>query len=400
MSSNGGPDLPVRTDTSLSEQRILSPVRLPVPPRGLAKPLLADVRLGKRPRPGMAFRSRIVAMRGLTLSLSPPQMVRSDMAEDDAKPKGPDLTKGVAPTSLGTTACCSARSARMRCCWSGAARTSLPSPPNAATIMARLPTGWWWTARYAAPGIMPVSICAAARPCALPLSIRWIAGRSSSGTARFSSGEKLPRRKPKPRGPARRPKKSSSWAAARPVLPRPRCCAVHGYQGDIIMLSDDAAAPVDRPNLSKDYLAGSAPEDGCRCARTISMPRTASICGWHAEVAAIDPREHEVVLADGGTIAYDRLLLATGAEPVRLPHSRRRPPHVLTLRSLADCRAIIAARRNGARARDRDRRQLHRAGSRGVAAHPRARGPCGRAGGAPAGARDGPGARRRHPRAA
>src|SRR6202042_2407161 len=33
------------------------------------------------------------------------------------------------------------------------------------------------------------------------------------------------------------------------------------YRGSIVMLSNDAAAPVDRPNLSKDYLAGSAPED-------------------------------------------------------------------------------------------------------------------------------------------
>ena len=35
----------------------------------------------------------------------------------------------------------------------------------------------------------------------------------------------------------------------------------HGYQNSITMLSNDEAPPVDRPNLSKDYLAGSAPED-------------------------------------------------------------------------------------------------------------------------------------------
>src|SRR5262249_25496063 len=33
------------------------------------------------------------------------------------------------------------------------------------------------------------------------------------------------------------------------------------YQGEVVMVSDDADAPVDRPNLSKDYLAGSAPEE-------------------------------------------------------------------------------------------------------------------------------------------
>ena len=120
------------------------------------------------------------------------------------------------------------------------------------------------------------------------------------------------------------------------------------YQGGIVMVSDDAAAPVDRPNLSKDYLAGSAPEEW--------VPLRGD--DWYAEngielrlgtkIGAIKPRDHEVVLADGGTIAYDRLLLATGAEPVRLAIPGAAPSDVLTLRSLADCRAIIA-RANTAR---------------------------------------------------
>ena len=59
-------------------------------------------------------------------------------------------------------------------------------------------------------------------------------------------------------------------------------------------------------------------------------------------VAGIDIGAREVVLGNGGSIAYDRLLLATGAEPVRLPLPGMDLPHVHTLRTLADCRAIIA----------------------------------------------------------
>lgn len=115
------------------------------------------------------------------------------------------------------------------------------------------------------------------------------------------------------------------------------------FRGSIIMLSRDAAAPVDRPNLSKDYLAGSAPEDWLPL-RPDSFYNEAGIeLRLNTEVVGIDTKARHVVTAGGGKVAYDRLLLATGAEPMRLPIPGADQPHVHTLRSLADSRAIIAA---------------------------------------------------------
>jgi NADPH-dependent 2,4-dienoyl-CoA reductase/sulfur reductase-like enzyme/nitrite reductase/ring-hydroxylating ferredoxin subunit len=115
------------------------------------------------------------------------------------------------------------------------------------------------------------------------------------------------------------------------------------FRGSIVMLSSDAAAPVDRPNLSKDYLAGSAPEDWMPLRPDSFYSETGIELRLNSEVIGIDIKARHVVTAGGGKVAYDRLLLATGAEPVRLPIPGADQPHIHTLRSLADCRAIINA---------------------------------------------------------
>lgn len=114
------------------------------------------------------------------------------------------------------------------------------------------------------------------------------------------------------------------------------------YQGSIVMLSDDDAPPVDRPNLSKDYLAGKAPEDWIPLVSDSFYSEKGIDLRLKTKVAGIDPKSREVTLIGGGTVAYDRLLLATGAEPIRLPLPGSDQPHVHYLRTLTDCRAIIA----------------------------------------------------------
>jgi len=115
-----------------------------------------------------------------------------------------------------------------------------------------------------------------------------------------------------------------------------------GFDGSIAMVSDDAASPVDRPNLSKDYLAGNAPEEWIPLRDEAFYADQRIDLRLSTRVRDIDVGAREIVLADGTRIGYDRLLLATGAEPIRLSLPGMDLPHVHTLRSLADCRAIIA----------------------------------------------------------
>ena len=122
------------------------------------------------------------------------------------------------------------------------------------------------------------------------------------------------------------------------------------YRGSIVMLSNDGAPPVDRPNLSKDYLAGSAPEDWLPLKPDAFYSDNAITLRLDTEVVGIDLKAREVHIAGAASVPYDRLLLATGAEPVRLAIPGADAPHVHTLRSLADCRAIIDLAKNAKRA--------------------------------------------------
>ena len=123
-----------------------------------------------------------------------------------------------------------------------------------------------------------------------------------------------------------------------------------GYAGDIHLFGADAAPPVDRPNLSKDYLAGTAPEEWLplRSASFFDEQRIELALG--ARVTAVSLEARRLTLEGGREVAWDALLLATGAEPVRLTGPGAELPHVLTLRTLADSRAIIARAKDAKRA--------------------------------------------------
>jgi apoptosis-inducing factor 3 len=118
-----------------------------------------------------------------------------------------------------------------------------------------------------------------------------------------------------------------------------------GHQGSITIVSAEGSDPVDRPNLSKDFLAGNAPEEWVYL-RSEDALREHDISLVAASADAIDT-QRRVVVAGGRELAWDALLIATGSEPIRLPLPGADQPHVYTLRSLADSRTIAAAAANG-----------------------------------------------------
>jgi NADPH-dependent 2,4-dienoyl-CoA reductase/sulfur reductase-like enzyme/nitrite reductase/ring-hydroxylating ferredoxin subunit len=121
-----------------------------------------------------------------------------------------------------------------------------------------------------------------------------------------------------------------------------------GYAGQLTMLSADASPPYDRPNLSKGFLAGASP-DSANLLRSADFYRAENIeLRVGVQVAAIDPKRRHVELVDGVRCAYDALLLATGAEPVRLGAGDL--PHVHYLRTLADSHALVSEAAPGRRA--------------------------------------------------
>ncbi|HEY6993844.1 MAG TPA: FAD-dependent oxidoreductase [Xanthobacteraceae bacterium] len=122
-----------------------------------------------------------------------------------------------------------------------------------------------------------------------------------------------------------------------------------GFAGSITLLSADAAAPYDRPNCSKDYLAGNAPEDWMPLKPPEFYTQQAIDIELGADVTAIDAKARQVTIAGGRSVAFDKLLLATGAEPVRLDIPGASAPHVHVLRSLADAGAIVAAAKDARR---------------------------------------------------
>jgi NADPH-dependent 2,4-dienoyl-CoA reductase/sulfur reductase-like enzyme/nitrite reductase/ring-hydroxylating ferredoxin subunit len=122
-----------------------------------------------------------------------------------------------------------------------------------------------------------------------------------------------------------------------------------GYAGPVTMITAEQSIPYDRPNLSKDYLAGNAPEEWIplRTPEFYAEHKIEVVLG--RRITELDVKSKRVLFDDGTTRDFGALLLATGAEPVHLPTPVAPGAKVFYLRSLDDSRALIAAATSNAK---------------------------------------------------
>jgi NADPH-dependent 2,4-dienoyl-CoA reductase/sulfur reductase-like enzyme/nitrite reductase/ring-hydroxylating ferredoxin subunit len=116
-----------------------------------------------------------------------------------------------------------------------------------------------------------------------------------------------------------------------------------GYEGPLTLISADEFPPCDRPNLSKEYLAGKAPDDWIPLRPPEYYTDKQIGLLLSSRVTRLDLGQRKIQLQDGKTHDYDRLLLATGADPVKLAIPGATDSKVFYLRTYADSRALAAA---------------------------------------------------------
>lgn len=115
-----------------------------------------------------------------------------------------------------------------------------------------------------------------------------------------------------------------------------------GFNGRLTMLSAEADPPCDRPNLSKDYLAGTAAADWIPLQPAEFYQAHAIDLRLDCKVTSLDVATKQITTRAGDTFTYDALVLATGAEPIHIPLPGFDRPNVFRLRSLADANALLA----------------------------------------------------------
>jgi len=120
-----------------------------------------------------------------------------------------------------------------------------------------------------------------------------------------------------------------------------------GFDGNIVLLGEEHERPYERPPLSKGYLLGKEDKSSIYVHEESWYAENGVDLRLGVRATALDFRAKRVSLADGGTVAYDRLLLATGASPRRLNAPGADLDGVVYLRRVGDSEHLQAALRGG-----------------------------------------------------
>ncbi len=115
-----------------------------------------------------------------------------------------------------------------------------------------------------------------------------------------------------------------------------------GYEGDITLIGEEAQLPYRRPPLSKAYLAGEASIESLQVMKAPILEKNRIDLRTDSRVSSIRPAEHQVELADGQVLSYDKLVLCTGGRARPLPVAGADADNVFELRSIKDVDAIRA----------------------------------------------------------
>lgn len=122
-----------------------------------------------------------------------------------------------------------------------------------------------------------------------------------------------------------------------------------GFDGRIVLIGDEPYAPYQRPPLSKEFLAGVDTADSLQLLPADWLIRNDVEIMSGVDVARIDTSTRTVQFADGGTLAADAVLIATGGRPRRMATEGPRPDLVHYLRTLDDARRLQETLRPGCR---------------------------------------------------